>query len=219
MEDTNIFIPRYLIRLYEAAKQAHISHDEKLLANREKWRDKALRLFRVSLEQIIVASRSEAPEAKRFALQSAFNDLNTIIIDAGLNPIPSPTDDENGDPKVPPDIIELYQQAKDGFLRYDGLLSERDLTRLPRFRDTLDHIVYAAQAETNRSKIEELANAKEHLMEIAAESPEAAVREALNRVKKIRFSKFYSLSTLIQNRSPSITELDEQMEDIGNLLA
>ncbi len=72
--------------------------------------------------------------------------------------------DEN-EIRIPSELAELYQLAKEAFVTYEQLTQRWEVNSLARFRDTLDHLIMASDTNNTspNDRLAKIAQAKEHL--------------------------------------------------------
>ncbi len=215
MADTDVRIPKGIIEAYERARRVHISYEETT------WTREPLIFvpYLRALDHIVQAATNDSSDIKRAAIERAYASLDRILADCGEASSVN-ADLSDTEVRLPEDITWLYKLASIGFWRYFEAIEEGDFPALHRFRDVLDHITRVGQLEiASISVIEELANAKEHLKEIAVESPERATRTLLNRIRRVGHSIFYRQTTWLWRDSPSLEFIDATLETVAHLLA
>ena len=118
----------------------------------------------------------------------------------------------NGEVRLPDDIIEFYELAKEASTYYEELTRTWNENALARFRDTLDHIISASRINCPDTVNMHLGNAREHLSEIISEPIQNAALIEIDRIdRRLKWRRLKDLVLVLPPRN----EVKKRQDLIG----
>lgn len=206
----HVKLPIEIIKAYKQAQDAYVRWEDD---NRE-WTRDVLEAFKDALHNIIRAANTDQQDIAASHLLESHDYLTFITTECSERETSSASN-MLVDIRLPNSTIMLYEASHKAYLQYVGTVETPLSGLISNFRDALDHIVDAADPTVSEDHTPILlAQADEHLLEVAGESMQLGIAD-LTRRSGTRGK----LKRLIYDELPSPSQTNDRLSDIARHLS
>ena len=203
-------IPSEIVNKYKQAKDAYVRLED----DTQEWMREVLEDFKNALHNIVRAEQAEQPNLKSARLTDAYTSFCKIQEKCTNHQVLYGTI-ISGEVILPSSIVSLYDEAHKKYLYYADTVEKPLSGLISKFRDALDHLIDASDPEVPDSETPLLiAQATEHLLEVAGESLQLATFDLTKQITKWQW-----LRRLAQSNLPPRGSVNTNLQDIRRYLA
>ncbi len=203
-------IPIEIINRYKQAQDAYVRWED----DTQEWIREVVEDFKDSLYYIVEAEQADQLGIKSARLTDAYT-LFCQIQEQCTNQQVLSGPNISGEVTLPPSIVHLHDEAHNAYLYYADTVKKPLSGLISKFRDTLDHLIDAADPEVPANETPLLiAQATEHLLEVAGESLQLATLALTKQTTRWQW-----LRRLVYSNLPIRGSVDTQLKNIRRYLS